>query len=188
MILQRYRLYIFLLILALVSWWWVDLSEKDDVGVTVAMKNSPDYFSNGYRKTEMSDAGIPHSDLLADGMIHYSGDGATHLQNPVMTLYNNSVSPWVIRSESGILSRNGEDLLLNGKVHINRESGEGVKPLTINTSELRVKLPDNYAETDEWAEIISPPNRTTGVGMEVTFVEPIHLKLLAKVKGRYEVN
>ncbi len=187
--LQQYRFYILLALIVLLSLWLTSISERDDTFVdTVHMQNGIDYFSNGYSKTEMDITGIPKSDLVADSMIHYSGDGTTHLEKPVMTLYNGDLSPWVIQSESGILQENGEDLLLNGKVYINREAGKTSKPLTVNTSALRVRLPDNYAETDEWAEIISVSNRTTGIGMKVTFVEPIHLRLLSKVKGRYEVN
>ncbi|WP_031433944.1 LPS export ABC transporter periplasmic protein LptC [Methylomarinum vadi] len=185
---QPYRLYIVVGVVAVVSAWLADLSEKGDEESTVVLHNGADYFSQGYSKTEMNESGVPKSDLIADSMMHHSGDGTVHLQHPVMTLYNDSLPPWVIQSESGILSADGDNLQLNGKVHINREGGKGVSPLTVNTSQMRVRLPDNYAETDEWAEIISPPNRTTGIGMKTTFVEPVHLRLLRKVKGRYEVN
>lgn len=186
---QKYRLYLLLGLGALLSWWMLSFSERDEnAKATVVMENAADFFSNDYSKIEMDESGLPKSDLVAETMRHMSADGSTHLQKPVMTLFNNNAPPWVMRSESAILAANGEDLQMNGKVNINREGGRGVKPLTVNTSALRVRLPDHYAETDEWVEIISPPNRTTGVGMQVTFVEPIHLKLLAKVKGRYELN
>jgi lipopolysaccharide export system protein LptC len=77
---------------------------------------------------------------------------------------------------------------LNGKAIINRDKAEGSKELTINTSNLRVKIETSYAETDEWAELLSPPNITTGIGMKMTFVAPVHLELLANVKGKYETN
>lgn len=185
---QSYRTFLILGVLVLLSWWLVKLSEQGDATEYIRASNVIDYYSHGYHKIEMSAEGIPKNELIADSMLHYSGDGATHLQNPVMYLFNQDVPPWVIQSESGILSRNGENLQLNGKVHIDRAAGRNVAVLTINTSALRVRLPDHYAETDEWAEILSPPNRTEGVGMQATFVEPVHLKFLAKVKGRYEFN
>lgn len=186
--LLNYRFYLLLGSVAVLSWWMLSYSERDDAKTTVVMENAADFFSVDYRKTEMDEFGLPKSDLVADTMMHMSVDGSTHLKNPLMTLYNKNSSPWLMRSQSAILAENGEDLQMNGKVLIEREGGERTKPLTINTSALRVRLPDNYAETDEWAEIISPPNKTTGVGMQATFVEPIHLKLLAKVKGRYELD
>ena len=51
---------------------------------------------------------------------------------------------------------------------------------------LKVKPDISYAETNQWAELISPPNKTTGTGMKMTYIEPIHLQLLANVKGNYE--
>lgn len=186
---QKYRFYILLALAAVLSWWLLSLSEREDEAkATVVMKNAADFFSHDYSKIEMDEFGLPKSDLVAETMMHMSGDGSIHLQKPVMTLFNKNAPPWVLQSESAIMAANGEDLQMNGKVFINREGGQDVSPLTINTSALRVRLPDNYAETNQWAEIISPPNRTVGVGMQVTFVEPIHLKLLAKVKGRYELN
>ncbi len=185
---RQYRFYILLGAMAVLSAWLVNIVERKQSSATVVLHNGADYFSHDYSKREMDEAGIPKSDLVADSMMHHSGDGTVHLQQPVMTLYNDAVPPWVIRSEAGILSADGDDLELNGKVHITREAGQGVRALTVNTSELRVRLPDDYAETDQWAEIISPPNRTTGIGMKTTFVEPVHLRLLAKVKGRYEAN
>lgn len=173
---------------ALLSWGLVEWQEERDVQIKIA-ENSPDFFSSGYYKKQMGEDGLPKNELVADKMLHYVVDGATHLENPVMTLYGSArQSPWVIRSESGIMAADGDHLQLNGKAHISREPSPGVTALTVNTSDLRVTLSDNYAETSAWAEIISPPNKTSGTGMEVTFVSPIHLKLLAKVKGRYELN
>jgi lipopolysaccharide export system protein LptC len=105
-----------------------------------------------------------------------------------MTLHNSDTPPWVIRSESGILEADGDNLLLEGKVFISRDAVNKREAFEINTSNLRVKLSISYAETGEWAEIIDGRNRTEGVGLESTFVNPVRLKFLSRVKGRYEFN
>jgi lipopolysaccharide export system protein LptC len=105
-----------------------------------------------------------------------------------MYFYNENKPPWIIESETGVLSKDGVKLQLNGKVKIIREIGESVRPLTVNTSNLMVNPKTSYAETKAWAELISPPHVTTGTGMKVTFKEPIHLELLSKVKGKYETK
>lgn len=188
MMAPQYRTYLFAFAMAVASWGLVSITSREEGAQTVAAKNSIDFFSNGYRKKEMNPQGELSSELVATNMSHNSDDLTTHLVDPVMTLHNKTPSPWLIQSERGILSANGEDLFLGGKVYIQREAAAGVNPLIINTSELNVHLPSNFAETKEWAEIIAPPNKTTGVGMKVTFIDPIHLRLLAKVKGRYELN
>ncbi len=188
MTLKENRIYLYIAIIAAMSWWLVKLTGLDEFGRAIIPPHSPDYFSKGYTKWEMNELGALKNKLLSDEIIHYSDDGTTHLENPLMFFYNEKTPPWIIKSETGILSGDGKNLLLNGKVTVNRAKAEGVNQLIINTSMVRVKLESSYAETDEWAELISPPNRTTGTGMKLIFTKPIHLELLANVKGKYETK
>jgi len=180
--------YLYLIIIAIMSWWLVKLTGSDEPNLITVPAHSPDYFSKGYTKWEMSDLGKQKSKLIADQMTHYSDDSTTHLVNPIMAFYNEKTPPWIIKSETGILSADGKDLLLNGKVYVDRASAPGVKELNIYTFNLKVKPETSYAETDAWAELISLPNWTTGVGMKLVFAEPIHLELLSHVKGSYETK
>jgi lipopolysaccharide export system protein LptC len=150
--------------------------------------HSPDYFSKGYSKWEMNKQGKLNSKLIADEMIHYSDDRTTHTIKPLIIFYNEKSPPWEITAETGVLSADGKDLLLKGKVTVARAKAEGFKELKINTSNLKVKPGSSHAETNEWVELLNPPNRTTGTGMKLVFVEPIHLELLANVKGKYETK
>jgi lipopolysaccharide export system protein LptC len=186
--LRENKVYLYLAVIALISWWLVKLTGVDEIYHGQVPLHSPDFFSKGYTKWEMNELGTLKNKLLANEMIHYSDDGTTHMVNPVMIFHSEKAPPWIIKSESGILSGDGKDLLLNGKVAIDRAKATGVTQLTINTSELKVKPETSYAETNEWAELISPPNKTTGTGMKLIFVEPVHLQLLANVKGKYETK
>ncbi|MGZ4970840.1 MAG: LPS export ABC transporter periplasmic protein LptC [Methylobacter sp.] len=182
------RGYLYLLIIAVMSWWLAKLTGTVEFGRIAVPAHSPDYFSKGYTKWEMSELGRPKSKLIADEMTHYSDDGTTHMVNPLMFFYNERTPPWIIKSETGVLSADGKDLLLNGKVYVDRAAAKGVRELKIHTFNLKVKPETSYAETDEWAELISLPNWTTGVGMKLIFAEPIHLELLSNVKGNYETK
>jgi lipopolysaccharide export system protein LptC len=188
MSLKENRIYLYLTVIAAMSWWLVKLAGLDEIERAIIPPHSPDYFSKGYTKWEMNELGTLKSKLLSDEIIHYSDDGTTHTVNPLMFFYNEKTPPWIIKSETGILSGDGKDLLLKGKVTVSRAKAEGVSELIINTSILRVKPESSYAETDAWAELISPPNRTTGTGMKLIFAKPIHLELLANVKGKYETK
>ncbi len=185
---DQYRVYLVLVFLLLGSWFLADVFDQKQGKEFVAADHSPDYFSVGYYKKEMSLQGIAKNELIADKLIHYIDDGTTHLEKPVMTLYNSDQPPWIIKSNSGILGADRENLLLSGKVFISRSGTKKKKPFDINTSELRVKLSISYAETDQWAELIEGSNRTEGVGMNAIFVEPVQIKFVSKVKGRYEFN
>lgn len=186
--LRNKRFYLTLTAVALVSWGLVRLVTIDESEQRINIAHSADYFSTGYTKFEMNELGKVKSKLIADKVTHYSDDNTTHTVKPVMFFYNEKSSPWIINAEAGILSADGKDLSLNGKAIINRAKSGNSKEIIINTSNLRVKPETSYAETDEWAELMSPPNITTGTGMKMVFVSPIHVELLANVKGKYETN
>lgn len=185
---RHFTSYLYLAALALMSWWLVKLTGVDEIAESKAPAHSADYFSNGYAKWEMSESGTLKSRLLADQMIHYSDNGQTETTKPLMYFYNEKTPPWIIKSETGVLSANGKNLLLLGKVNITRTKAQGVRPLTINTFNLKVNPETSYAETKMWAELISPPNKTTGIGMKMVYTEPVHLELLSKVNGNYETK
>lgn len=184
---DKYQLYFYVTVLVLLTWWLQELYQEREASKKVA-ENSPDFYSRVYFKQTMDLNGLPKSELKASNMLHYKMDGSTHLEQPMMTLYKAGAAPWVIQAENGIMAADGEHLQLQGHTLISREAHLSDAALQVNTSDLSVVLPDNFAETSAWAEIVSPPHKTEGIGMEVTFVSPIHLKLLSKVKGRYEVK
>ncbi len=178
--------YAFLLMIALASAWMVKEGGQGVIGHGLSPAHSPDYFSLGYTKLEMDTVGRQKNKLLADKMTHYSDDGTTHTLRPVMYFYNEKMPPWVIKSETGVLSADGKELSLNGKVVIERTKSSVNKPLKINTANLKVTPETRYAETRERTELISPPNVTRGTGMKLFFRAPIYLELLADVQGNYE--
>lgn len=185
---QDFKIYFISGVLALLSWGLVEFTGFEFARPSVTSQHSPDYFSTGYAKWEMNESGRLKNKLNADKMTHYNDDGTTHLDNPLMFFYNETTPPWIIKSKTGILSADGKDLLLTGKVSVERAEAPGVRQLIINTSNIKVKPETSYAETSEWAELISPPNRTIGIGMKLVFAEPVHLQLLANVKGKYETK
>ena len=116
--------YLFLAIIAVFSWFLVNLASFDESGPDSVLAKGPDFFSANYTKWQMDEQGVLKNKLFADKMVHYRDDGKTHFTNPQYTLFsdsNNNVKhqqtpPWVITSDSGISSADGKDLLLNGKV------------------------------------------------------------------------
>ena len=181
------KLYVSLVILALVSYGLVNLFSDDEQHHAAGKPHGADYFSTGYIKWEMDERGKLKNKLVADKVTQYD-DNTSHSINPIMYFYNDKTPPWVVKAETGIMSADGKDLALQGKSIISRAKAEGIRELIINTTNLRVKPETSYAETDDWAELLSPPNITTGTGMKMVFATPVHLELLSNVKGKYETN
>lgn len=180
------QVYGFLSMIALLSWWLVEYTKKVETTRLAVPEHSADFFSIAYSKIEMNSEGLPENELVADKMTHFSDDKTTELLKPVMTFYSADKPPWIVRSETGWMSADHKDLRLNGKVFISHKGASGKRSMKVNTSNLRVKPELNYAETDAWAELITPSDWVSGTGMKVFFKEPIFLELLSNVRSRYE--
>jgi lipopolysaccharide export system protein LptC len=187
-VIRNLGLYSVLLFITLSSWWLLEQQQSEEVVPIKLEGHSADYFSEGYKKVEMDGMGNPVSILEAKTLTHFKDDQTTELAQCKITFFNSDGSSWIIQADAGVLWANGNDLFLNGVVHINRAPVEGVRPVQINTSDLRVKLDQSYAETDNWAEIITPPDRTEGTGLQMIYSKPIQLELMHTVKGRYEMQ
>ena len=186
MMLKHNAFYGYVIALAIVSSLLAKWLVNEDVERREAVAHSADFFSVGYQKWQMNEQGGLGSHLTANKMAHYSDDGTTQLENPLMFFYNAPNPAWQIHSETGELSKSGDTLLLNGKVEIERAASSQGRELIIHTSNLTVSPQTSFAETNEFTELRSGNNITTGLGMKVTFSSPVHLELLAKVHGNYD--
>lgn len=93
-----------------------------------------------------------------------------------------------MRSETGWVSGDKALVLLQGKVNIDRPAATGIRPIHIITRDLRVQPNNNYAETDADAYTKSRNDWIESTGMQIWFARPIRVKLLANVRGRYEIE
>ena len=187
MVAREYKAYLIIVVLAVLSWWLAQTGLERTQSITVA-ENSPDLMSQGYYKLTMNTDGLPRSELTSATMQHYAQDGSNHFTQPVMMLFKPDQAPWVIRADTAVMAADGDNLQLNGRSVVSRDATAKNRALTVISADLRVKLSTHYAETQAYTELLSPPNKTTGKGMELTFTSPINLKLLSTVKGYYELN
>ena len=185
--LQEYKVYCLVFVLALGSWWLTQW-RYESAQLTKLVDNNLDLISLEYSKMSTDETGLPVSELFAPEMQHSHKDGSSQFSQPIMTLFKPGQAPWVIRAETAVLEEDGDTLHMHGRSVINRDASPKNKSLTVVSADLLVKLSTHFAESGAYTELISPPHRTTGTGVEVTFDSPIHLKLLSTVKGYYELK
>jgi len=176
-----------LVLLALVSKWLVESAAPETSSVN-REAHKIDYYVNNFTTTVMGAGGKPFRRLIAERMVHYPDDDTTELTSPFVTLFENKLPLWKIRSETGWLSGDGDLLLLQGKVTINRPKAPNISPVRIVTRNLRVQPKENYAETDEHITITNVDSRVESRGMQAWLTTPMRIKFTANVRGRYEVN
>ena len=184
---QEYKIYWLVALAALSSWWLTQRQYQPPQSVTIAESNL-DLISLDYSKITTDQDGLPKNELHAAEMRHSHKDGSNQFVRPVMKLLNSEQAPWIIRSETAVLEKDGDTLHMQGKSVINRDANGKNKALTLVSADLLVKLSKHYAGSEAFTELLSAPHKTTGQGVELTFTSPIHLKLLSTVKGYYELK
>ena len=162
-----------ILLLLVLSTGWLNRTTQKKIAYQPPA-HSPDYYLSHFTATTMDKNGRPDKRLAADKMVHFPDDE----QRP----------PWQVRSETGWVSGDKELVLLQGEVHIDRPAAPGVRPFNVVTRDLRVQPSNNYAETDADSLTRSRADWVESTGMQIWFARPIRVKLLANVRGRYEIE
>lgn len=175
-----------LVVLAVFSMWMLKRSPDSTVLKSLAKPtHDVDYFSVGYTKLQMDEFGFPSSQLSADYAVHYRDSAEIKLINPVNLVFKTPAPPWVISSEEGVLADSGETLFLQGHVDINRSESDLTQQVDIQTRNLTIAPKKSYAETAEWAEMVTKYDVVSGVGMKLLYASPLKIELLSKVRGRH---
>lgn len=184
------NLVVLLLLLAIGSWAWWHNQQQPQIQTQDTVTHAPklEYFADDFSVTTMTPEGKPARTLIAKRMEHFSDTGITQLQQPFLRIYNQPASTWEVISQEGQLSADGTSLLLSGKVEIDRPASPGVTAMHISTSNLRVKVDQDYAETDEAAKITSEAGWVQGVGMQAWLREPSHINFLSQTRAYYEAQ
>jgi lipopolysaccharide export system protein LptC len=178
-------LWTLLLLAAGLSWWLGGGGQRPSPVATHQGPREVDYYLRDFNATRMGPDGRPDRTLSARELRHFPDDDTTELAQPVLDIHQGEAPPWVVRSERGWVSANGDLILLQGAVHIERAAGPRNRPMRIDTRNLRVQPRQDYAETDERVRVRSGRDRIDATGMQAWFRAPARIKFLADVKGYY---
>ena len=185
----RERLLALILLLVGVVAWWVGSEEETAFEIKEGGARRPDYTVDGLTATMMDETGRPHRRLTAPQLRHYPDDESTELERPVLTVFKKETPPWVIRSETGWISADGDEIILQGEVLIDREAGGSTRPVHIKTRELHVHADEEYAETDQLVEITSNADWVTSMGgAQVWFRDQSHINFIGRVHALLDID
>lgn len=174
-------------LLALLSHWLLSLNEADRRAAETALRHEPDYTMDNFVITAMDSMGKPAHRLQAPYMVHYADDGSSEFTRPDITLYQEGAAPWEVHSERGWMSKDRKRILLQDEVLIENPAAPANRVWRLVTRNLTLLPDEEYAETAEPVTITGYNSVTRGVGMQV-FVKEGRLKLLSRVRGRYETK
>ena len=185
---NRVTSYLVLGILAAMSGWLAELLAPKDDTQSKPPPGRIDYYTKTLRRTVMDETGKPKELLLAEQLTHYDNDDHSELTRPVMTLFSKNGPPWVIHAESARIPAESDEIYLYGEVLIVRESDEKGRTIRIETRNARVQPDRQYAETDEFVRVLSPPDTLTGTGAKVHFGDDLNFTVLSNVRRKHEAQ
>jgi len=186
--LREYALAFLLAALGALAWWL----EGEQGPITKPSSDGvrrPDYTVSGLTASMMDEKGHLHRRLTATQLRHYPNEGGSELDDPRLTVFTAETPPWIVRSNQGWISENGEELRLPGVVFIDREAGPDTRPVHLKTSDLFVEPSANYAHTDQPVHVTSNADwLTSRKGARVHFGDQVHLVLIGRVHTQVEVR
>lgn len=144
-----------------------------------------DYYVTDARLLQTDELGRPEYRITASRMTHFPEQDLWLLQEPTMQLFTEAGEPWHGKAERGRVWAGGDEAELQGQVQLWRQASEVNRPITIDTSQVYLRPPENYAETAAPVAVQQEQNHLTGVGAQVYLDEERYV-LLSNVKGHYE--
>lgn len=172
-----------LLLFAVVASGWLlrELEVTAETKEESRPSDRPDLIMEHLAMTAMDDEGRPKRRLEAARMAHFPESDSRRLERPYLIMYQeNQEPPWHVRSEQGIITEDGEEIMLLGIVQIWRTgNGEG-RELEIETRDLRVLPKEDFGQTTQAAVIKTRNSQSQGIGMRA-FLKESRIQLLSEV-------
>lgn len=175
------------LTLALGSW-WLRQGVEEQTERRPNPPHTPDYWVERLSARTMDMEGHPRRIIEADSMRHFPDDESTELTHPRIDFLTPLRPAWRIRAQTGWMAPDGKLVLLQGAVTVDRKAGPDTLPVHLETRDLQVRPKEEYAETDQPVQMVSGPHWLQSQGLQAWLKAPVRIKLLAAVRGHYEVT
>lgn len=163
--------------------WWVFLQEQDLTDSGPLPEPRSDYTLTRFDLLVMNKDGEASFHITAPYLEKNPNDQSLAIMKPNVLLYNQHNTQWTIVSESGWISEDGEQLRLDGKVHMVSDSEDD--PVTIDGTNFMVAPQSKQVDSDDAVVMTRPLGLYQGVGFSADIRNNI-LEILSEVTARYE--
>ncbi|RYU63259.1 LPS export ABC transporter periplasmic protein LptC [Methylolobus aquaticus] len=150
-------------------------------------KGTVDYYAVNLLRTIADEAGKTKNILYAEKLTHYDNDDHSELEKPVLTMFSGDGPPWVVHGEQGTVSSRGSEVFLKGPVLVLRDADRNGRTVRAEASNVKILPDEEYGETDDFVQIVSPPDELSGVGMQAHFGKALKVTVLSSVRRRHDV-
>ena len=144
---------------------------SEEPGSIIADAKSPDYYMENFSALTMEEDGKPKNRLSAAYMAHYPHNDSTELLEPRMEIFRGDGLPLRLAAQQGRMDGNNDIILFKGAVTMWKQNEDGESTLQVKTSDARVFLDEEYAESDRYTTITTNSATITGVGVRAWLPE-----------------
>ena len=177
---------IFILFIALVSFWLNQEVKKELLEDAKNLNNAADFYLSNFSSKHMNEAGNIKYIITGKEMKNYKHSEKTLLLKPKFVKYENSKPISNISGESGEIKNQGDEIIIKENVILNRLPNNSKKLMSLYTSQLNIVPNEDIVFSKKPVKIIQEPNiEIDGVGMKYDRKENT-IKLLSNVKVHYE--
>jgi lipopolysaccharide export system protein LptC len=180
-----WRIALILTILVAGSWWWLNRLDSRESNQPEAKIHEPEYIMSGFTTLAMGPDGLPKQRLHAEHMAYYRGEDTTELVRPKLEIYRHGRPPLNVAAEKGWVTSGNEVILLSGRVDMWEEKPSGERAFEVVTSDVRVLVDREYAETDQPATITGRGAIINAIGARAYFQDS-RIELLSQVHARIQ--
>lgn len=178
----RAMLTVTLLLAALVTGWSAWRQRADEV-VAQAASARPDYVLRDFELVSLDKQGKEAFTLRAPELARNPQDETMMLQTPLFLLPDKDGHYWNVRSKTGWVSANHDELRLRGDVDA-KTAPESGREMWMNTEQLNI-FPDTERATSPVLVTITQPGTTMrGTGMQADLASN-RIRFDSKVQTRY---
>jgi lipopolysaccharide export system protein LptC len=160
----RATLTLLLLLAAIVSGWSAWRQRAEPVAAATASQRS-DYVLRDFELVSLDARGQEAFTLRAPELARSPEDGTTSLETPLFLLPDADGTHWEVRSRTGWLSADHEELRLRGDV-IAETAAESSREVRMNTEQLNVFPQTRQATSDVLVTITQPGTTMRGTALQ----------------------
>jgi len=179
----RLKILIVLGMLTIGSAWLLNYLAGKKSTTTNALSHEPDYYMENFTTITMEEDGTAKNKLRAEYMAHYPDDNTTELLKPMLEVFRKDKLPIMIIADKGWVTADNEVILLSGNVKLWQDDEAGERKLEIITSDVKILMDQEYAETDKPATMTGKRMIVNSTGVRAYFKEN-RLELLHNVHGK----
>ena len=174
-------------LLAAVSAWLLNLLAGGGSDGSGRLRHDPDHFMENFTTINMELDGRPKTILRAVHMAHYPDNNTTELVKPRLEVFRPDKTPVQVIAERGWVTADNEVILLSGNVTMWQDDHAGERLFEIVTSDVRILMDQEYAETDKPAVLTGRKTTLKATGVRA-YLQESRLELLNEVYGKILQN